>query len=554
MIVLTGIYSTAGSSLKSMTYSQLQGQLNVSLSTMSSAIDDIGNLMQSFAASSYVADYVEERYKSAKDTLTTLNNTNEALRMLSRSNNVISYVALLKMNSVHFLYIGDPYTRSSFYSIILDNYTWSEHIPQSSLRSNLLIDCYDEPRFNLYYPVYNRYSIDSHLSALMVVGLDTTKMARYLTSPESSSDVRFLSPSGKILVAGDGSQIGKRSSYLEHYTSDHGEINGDSELIAYRKDKYDRWIVAASVKKNVLLRDIRRIVFMLSLLIIASTLLVIFISTLVCRRFYAPMYQIVLRMKEVSHGNLSTKMPDYEERDFHRVSEGFNRMTDAVQNLLSEVRRREQENTEIRLNALQSQIKPHFLYNTLDCIHWMALAEGNADVSRTVVALSKYYRLCLSRGEDLVPLSQELEHTNEYITLQNILFDDIVSVEYHIDHVLTHMTLPKITLQPLVENSIAHGIKAEDDRRGHILIRGEALDDCVLLTVEDDGVGMAPEDMQRLNDTIDVIINDGSYGVKNVHQRIRIRYGEGFGLHYRKSRSGGVLAELRLPPLGEKRE
>lgn len=554
LIILTGIYSTADSSLKRMAYNQLQSQLSVSVSTISSTIEDIGSLMQTFAASSYVSNYVEGHSTDPKETLTTLNNTTETLRLLSRTNNLITDVALLKVDNEYLLRVGEPCLCQNLYQILFDNYTLAETIPQTSLCSNLLFDCCLEPQLNLFCPIYKKYSLEHHLTAIMVVGLDTSKMAQYLTSSQSTMDVQFLSPTGRALVASDSTQIGKTSEHLEEYTGVQGEINGSTDLTAYQWDKYNRWVATASISKSILFSDINRIVCMLSLLIIVCTLLAIFISAFVCRRFYAPMNQIVLRMNEVSIGNLSTKMPTYEEVDFYGVSEGFNRMTDAVQNLLSEVRRREQENTEIRLNALQSQIKPHFLYNTLDCIHWMALAEGNMEVSRTVVALSKYYRLCLSRGDDLVPLSQELEHTNEYVTLQNILFDDIVSVEYAVDPALIHIMLPKITLQPLVENAIAHGIKAEDDRKGHIQICGEARRDCVLITVEDDGVGMTPEEMQHLNETIHVIVNDGSYGVKNVHQRIHIRYGDGYGLYYRPSASGGVRVELRLPPLERGRE
>ena len=210
--------------------------------------------------------------------------------------------------------------------------------------------------------------------------------------------------------------------------------------------------------------------------------------------------------------------------------------------------------TEIRLNALQSQINPHFLYNTLECIHWQALLEGNVEVSRIVMALSKYYRLCLSKGQDLVPLSQELEHTDSYVTIQNMRFDNIVQMEIRIDDGLLDRMLPKITLQPLVENAIYHGIKTEEDRKGHILITGQKVGEEVLLTVEDDGVGMTEEEIDRLNQTIDVLINDGSYGVKNVHQRLAIRYGKEYGLYYRKNPHGGITVEIRLPGTDGERE
>lgn len=164
-----------------------------------------------------------------------------------------------------------------------------------------------------------------------------------------------------------------------------------------------------------------------------------------------------------------------------------------------------------------------------------------------VLALSRYYRLCLSKGQDIVPLSQELEHTQSYVKIQNMRFDNILEVEYRIPEELMDMPLPKITLQPLVENAIYHGIKPVDDRKGHVVISGTRLADQVLLVVEDDGIGMTPEELDHLNTTIGILVNDGSYGVKNVHQRLSVRYGAGYGLHYASNDAGGVTVTVRLP-------
>jgi two-component system sensor histidine kinase YesM len=228
----------------------------------------------------------------------------------------------------------------------------------------------------------------------------------------------------------------------------------------------------------------------------------------------------------------------YNEQDFNFLSEGFNEMTSSIKSFIDVIHRQEQENIEIHLKALQSLIKPHFLYNALECIHWQALMEGAPEASKMIIALSRYYRLCLSNGEDVVSLTQELENTESYVVIQNMRFDNIVSVEWNIPEELRCLEIPKITLQPLVENAIYHGIKPVDDRKGHILISAQRGNGTLIITVKDDGIGMSQESVERLNSTIGQFINDGSYGVKNVHKRLELRYGTGYGLYYEKNEMG----------------
>lgn len=139
------------------------------------------------------------------------------------------------------------------------------------------------------------------------------------------------------------------------------------------------------------------------------------------------------------------------------------------------------------------------------------------------------------------------------MVIQNMRFDNVVALQEEIPQELMGLELPKITLQPLVENAIYHGMKRKEEGRGTVWLRAREEKDCVLLLVEDDGVGMPEAELRHLNNTIGQVINDGSYGVKNVHQRIEIRYGKGYGLTYRRNEMGGVTAEIRLP-LPEKRE
>ena len=555
LLVLVLVSRMATSSLRQKTYEQLQGQLTIALSTVSSTMEDITDLMINLSTTEDVVEYVRADGGHDEYSLQTLNGTNAMLRFLVRANNMVDYAALLRLDSTEYLYNGTVVADYHIHRIFLENYSKATLLPHRSVSGNLLLDYYDSPELNLYYPIYKRYTIPmGEPRALLVVGVNTDKMLRYIASEEENLNLRILSSEGTVLASNQVSEIGTRAERFGDYSEDSGQISRGDDLLAYQRGANAVWVADGTISQQVLFSDVQRTALLIAFIIIGFTLLAIVISSAFCNRFYTPMAEIVAAMEQVRKGDLDTRMQPYPEKDFRQLSEGLNSMLDAINLYIQEIHRQEQENTEIRLNALQSQIKPHFLYNTLESIHWQALMAGDNEVAEMVLALSRYYRLCLSKGQDIVPLSQELEHTQNYVKIQNIRFDDIIQVEYLIPDELLNLHLPKITLQPLVENAIYHGIKPVEDRKGHVVIGGAITESGVQLTVADDGIGMTQDEIDRLNDTIDILINDGSYGVKNVHQRLAVRYGAGYGLHYDRNEMGGITVTIRLPDLNAQPE
>lgn len=233
--------------------------------------------------------------------------------------------------------------------------------------------------------------------------------------------------------------------------------------------------------------------------------------------------------------------------DFQKVAYGFNFMMDKINELMLQVKREQQEMDQIRFNALQSQIKPHFLYNTLDCIHWQATADGNNEISILVKALAQYYRLCLSDGKDVIRLEQEIEHVRNYLIIQNMRYDNIIKSVIEIDETCKDVQIPKITLQPLVENSIYHGIKIKEGKKGELRITARRKANDVFIDVSDNGGGMTEEQIEKLNQSISDYDTDMGYGVKNVNRRIKILFGHEYGLFYRRNQHRGVTVTIRLP-------
>lgn len=267
-------------------------------------------------------------------------------------------------------------------------------------------------------------------------------------------------------------------------------------------------------------------------------------------RSYQPLRTVIDAMDMVAEHKLDFRI-DTEDMgaDFEKLGNGYNEMMDNVEKLMEEVRREQQHVDQIRLNMLQSQIQPHFLYNTLECIHWQARADGSRETSEMVMALARYYRICLSQGKELIPLSQELEHIRCYLLIQNMRYGSNITYQMQVPEELKDIMIPKMTLQPLVENSVYHGIRIKEGGSGTVNIYGEQRGEDVLIRVEDNGQGMGEEQIREMNESISDYSREFGYGVRNVNKRIELTFGPGYGLRYQNNtqEGHGITVEILLP-------
>jgi two-component system, sensor histidine kinase YesM len=233
----------------------------------------------------------------------------------------------------------------------------------------------------------------------------------------------------------------------------------------------------------------------------------------------------------------------------------FNIMIGKIKELLDS-KIKEQENLKkAELRALQAQINPHFLYNTLDTIIWMAEAKRTEQVIEIVSALSSFFRISLSKGMDWITIHEEVERTNSYLTIQKMRYRDIMDFRIEMDPDVARFTVLKLILQPLVENALYHGIK--NKRKGGVIIvrakrNGESE---VLLEVEDNGIGFTPEKLAQLraeleDDSGDIKLESG-FGIGNVNKRVRLYYGKPYGLSVRSEYNTGTRVTLIIPAIHE---
>lgn len=247
-------------------------------------------------------------------------------------------------------------------------------------------------------------------------------------------------------------------------------------------------------------------------------------------------------MQEVQEGSMDMQMESDDRDEIGMLYRGFGSMMKRIRTLINEVYLSKITQKEAELKALQAQINPHFLYNTLSLINWKALAAGEEDISRMTLALSTFYRTALNRGRNVLQVETELSNTRAYLEIQSMLHDGDFDYEIEAQTEILQCESLNLILQPLVENAIHHGIEEKTDGRGKITVRGWKEDNCVWFMVEDNGVGMEQEVANKI-----LTMESKGYGVRNVDERIRLCYGEKYAMKVESVVGKGTKMTIHFP-------
>lgn len=247
-------------------------------------------------------------------------------------------------------------------------------------------------------------------------------------------------------------------------------------------------------------------------------------------------------MQEVQEDSMDMQMESDDRDEIGMLYRGFGSMMKRIRTLINEVYLSKITQKEAELKALQAQINPHFLYNTLSLINWKALAAGEEDISRMTLALSTFYRTALNRGRNVLQVETELSNTRAYLEIQSMLHDGDFDYEIEAQTEILQCESLNLILQPLVENAIHHGIEEKTDGRGKITVRGWKEDNCVWFMVEDNGVGMEQEVADKI-----LTMESKGYGVRNVDERIRLCYGEKYAMKVESVVGKGTKMTIHFP-------
>lgn len=279
------------------------------------------------------------------------------------------------------------------------------------------------------------------------------------------------------------------------------------------------------------------------------------LSTAITQSVTRPINALQKTAERLGRGDLAARAELYDLEEINVLARTFNKMSDEIEDLMEKTKREQKNLWEAELKLLQAQINPHFLYNTLDSIVWMAEGGNSRQVVEMTTDLSDFFRTVLSGGNDYITIAEEESHIRSYLKIQKIRYEDILDYRIEIDPSIHKQIILKMILQPIVENALYHGIKNKRGG-GRIIIRGTAVEDGIQFEVEDNGIGMDEASLHALRDKLqgrESLSNSkrSSFGMYNVAQRIRMYYGDRSDITVTSRKGGGTCVRIRLGEFDE---
>ena len=327
------------------------------------------------------------------------------------------------------------------------------------------------------------------------------------------------------------------------------QIQGGSYQIRSELSPYTGWRTVGVFSMDEVMSSVNTIVYILFTCVIISLVLVVIVSFKFSRTLTNPIFKLKRLMKQAESGDLTVRFNFQHNDEIGELGQSFNHMIARIDQLIQMVYVEQENKRTAEMKSLQEQIKPHFLYNTLDTISWMARDYDAEDIVRLVDALTNMFRIGLSHGKDIITVKEEITHVSNYLYIQKIRYKDKLNYVIHVDESLYAVEVPKLILQPLVENAIYHGVKAKRGG-GTITITGVPEGENLVFTVQDNGAGMPQEKVEELNRRMSersVLDEQKSFGLFYIRERIQLCYGTGYGVHVESALGEGTRVTITLP-------
>ena len=329
------------------------------------------------------------------------------------------------------------------------------------------------------------------------------------------------------------------------------EKGNRGKLYSISRSNKTGWTVVGCMSVSELLRKSNQAQ---SIYVLISALLMI--VALLFSRFLAksltyPLQRLRDSMSRVQEGHFDGADVEIDsENEIGSLTKSFNVMTHRIQDLMEQNVKEQEAKRKSELKALQSQINPHFLYNTLDSIIWMAEGKKNEEVVLMTASLARLLRQSISNEDELVTVGQEIEYVRSYLTIQKMRYKDKLEFEIKADPSITQVPIIRLVLQPLVENAIYHGLKYKDSK-GLLTVHGYMKGENAVIDITDDGVGMDEETLKHIYDKHKVNYRSNGVGVYNVQQRLVLYYGKDYGIIYHSEKGKGTTASVVIPGIQE---
>lgn len=367
----------------------------------------------------------------------------------------------------------------------------------------------------------------------------------------SSGMILLLDDKNQIIV-GEASELTEEADRLFNKWNDsfRYEIGGEEYRVVYQVSDYTGFKAIGILPAKEIASALAPVQIAMAATILVGIFLSIGLSVFMSRFMGKPIRRTVQALREVSKGDFSVRLEEERKDEFGEINQEFNHTIGRMEELLEEIAISKMLNREMEFKALQAQINPHFLYNALDTINWMARKEEKEEICEMVSAVSNLLRISISNKETMFTLEKELDYVKDYLYIQQTRYRSRFEAVFEIDERIKSQRIPKLTIQPLVENAIVHSVEVRKEKT-ELMIRAYRMKEEVYIEIEDTGIGMSGETLANLlrpqKEKIDIKTAHTGLGVYAVHQRIQYMFGEAYGLRVYSEEGKGTRVVIHFP-------
>jgi two-component system, sensor histidine kinase YesM len=393
----------------------------------------------------------------------------------------------------------------------------------------------------------------------LIFGVDESYIQNIIRSAikEGNEGISVINQSGEILT-----QSGRISEDIAGYITSHlreksqtapeggSFVDYKDSYIYFSRPNVTGTSIFYVVPKSNMLNSLNDVAAIPIIILVGALLLLLPISFFASAIITKPMGQLCTSMQKFKNGDFTQRVNFEAKDEIGQVAQCYNGMVRNMKELIDTTYVLKLRERESELSSLQAQINPHFLYNTLDSIYWQALTAGNDEIANMIYSLSRIFRLSLNRGQGMTTVEKEKELVYHYLLIQKMRFKEKLQFILEIDEQIYDCIIPKLIIQPFVENAIVHGIEGSD-KGGTVKIFGRCEEEQLIFTIEDDGIGMTAKQSESLLQCADGDINTsrspGGYAVNNVYERLKLKFNEDFLLDIDSEEAKGTTVTIVLP-------
>jgi len=398
---------------------------------------------------------------------------------------------------------------------------------------------------------------NSESKALLIYNLKADYFKELLDKVNISPNgyMIVMSPDGKAIVNStmktfniEENDIDRIKSYIEKGSVKDTTI-GKEKASIYSSSEDNLWRVVGIVPNKDLVTEINKLKIILVLFIGILSIILLYISTILAKGISKPIEILSEKVKEFEFGNINVKFEIDTENEVGTLSKGLERFKESVLELLKKVMQEEKQKSKLELLVMQSQIKPHFLYNTLGSIKHLVDMGKNEKASEMCAALTKFYMIGISGGRDIIFVSEEVEHVRNYLKIQQMRYDKDFEFYINISKEIQEEKMLILTLQPIIENAIYHGIK-DKEGLGTIMLSGRKEGNIMIFEVYDDGLGMEEDELNNLRRSITTNGSEqqsNSFGLKNVNSRLKLYFGSKAKMSFFSAKNEFTQVIIEIP-------